>query len=164
MKLRAFALAVSLAAAAGASAAPATTPPPDVPTQKIAIDARGPVALVEVTRTVAPEPPAEGAGHGSEALFDLALPDGSALVSLEVRDGARWRSVDPAADGARAAGVYRAESAARGVTPASATYDDDATHRVRLLRSAGGGTAPFSLRYRFAVLPLPANGRLLVRF
>ena len=65
--------------------------------QKIAIDARGPLALVEVTRTVVPEP-AEGGG-GNEALLDLALPDASALVSVEVRDGGRWRSVDAAAEG-----------------------------------------------------------------
>jgi hypothetical protein len=160
MKLAAFALAaVSLVAVP----APAASPPAPA-SQRIVIDARGPLALVEVTRTVVPEP-AEGGG-GNEALLDLALPEASALVSVEVRDGGRWRSVDAAAAAgdARAAETYRAESAARGVTPASEPYDESTTHRLRLLRSAGAGTAPFGVHYRFAVLPEAANGRLRVRF
>jgi hypothetical protein len=164
MKLAAFALAaLSLGAVPAAAGPPEPAPAP----QKITIDARGPLALVEVTRTVVPEP-AEGNG-GSEALLDLALPEASALVSVEVRDGGRWRSIDPATDGgAHAAETYRAESAARGVTPASEPYDESTTHRVRLLRSAGRGagstTAPFVVRYRFSALPEAANGRMRVRF
>ena len=160
-KLAAFALA-AVALQAGRAQAGA----PTAPSQKITIDARGPVALVEVTRTVTPEPSEPGAARGSEALLDLALPDGGALVSVEVRDGGRWRAVAPAAEGAaRAAEVYRAESTARGLTPASEPYDENATHRLRLLRSSvGHGTAPFTVRYRFAVLPIAAGGRLLVRF
>jgi von Willebrand factor type A domain len=183
MKLAAFALAAALIAAGRAEAgkppgnpgnpplsgnpgnphsAPGAPSPPAL-LHKIAIDARGPLALVEVTRAVVPEP-AEGGG-GNEAVLDLALPERGALVSVEVRDGARWRSVDVAADGgAHAADVYRAESAARGVTPASAPFDDSATHRLRLLRSAGHGTAPITVRYRFSIAPSAANGRLRIRF
>ncbi|HSY40863.1 MAG TPA: vWA domain-containing protein, partial [Polyangia bacterium] len=163
MKLAAFALAIAPLSLVAVHAAAA--PPPAPAPQKITIDARGPLALVEVTRTVVPEP-AEGGG-GNEALLDLALPEASALVSVEVRDGGRWRSTDAAAEGAasrHAAETYRAESAARGVTPASEPYDESTTHRLRLLRSAGAGTAPFTVRYRFAVLPEAANGRLRVRF
>ena len=163
-KLAAFALAALSLAAGRTEAGPPVTPPAPA-SQRIAIDARGPVALVEVTRTVTPDAAEAGGGHGNEALLDLALPDGSALTSVEVRDGGRWRAVAPAAGGAaRAAEVYRAQSAARGVTPASESFDENATHRLRLLRSAGHGTAAFTVRYRFAVLPLAANGRLLVRF
>jgi len=173
MKLAAFALAAFAVATVwlGAVHAAVGLPPPAPAPQKIVIDARGPVALVEVTRTVIPEP-AEGGG-GNEALLDLALPDASALVSVEVRDGGRWRSVDPAAQGgdgggARATEIYRAESAARGVTPASEPFDESATHRLRLLRSAGHGAGaaalPFTVRYRFAALPEATNGRLRVRF
>jgi hypothetical protein len=175
MKLAAFALTAFTVATIwlGAVRAVAALPPSAPAPQKIAVDARGPLVLVEVTRTVVPEP-AEG-GSGNEALLDLALPDGSALVSVEVRDGGRWHSVDPAAEGgARAAEIYRTESAARGVTPASEPYDESATHRLRLLRggghSAGAGPVPFMsfmpfmVRFRFAVLPEGANGRLRVRF
>src|SRR3954471_15525837 len=116
MKLAAFALAaLSLGAVQAAAAPPVASGPAP---QKITIDARGPLAMVEVTRTVVPEP-AEGGG-GSEALLDLALPQASGVVSVKVRDDALWRSVDPATVGsAHAAETYRAESAARGVTPAS---------------------------------------------
>jgi hypothetical protein len=144
------------------AAAPAPTPAP-TPTQKITIEARGPVALVEVTRTVAPEPAERGGG--AEGIYDLALPEASALVSVEVRDGGRWRTVDPTADGsARVAEIYRAESAARGVAPASEPYDDTATHRLRLLRSMGHGAEPFMIRYRYAVLPEASAGGLRLRF
>src|SRR4051812_24453283 len=165
MKLAAFALAaLSLGAVQAAAAPPVASGPAP---QKITIDARGPLALVEVTRTVVPQP-AEGGG-GSEALLDLALPEASALVSVEVREGGRWRGIEPASEGStHAAETYRAESAARGVTPASEPYDESTTHRLRLLRSAGHGagstTGPFLVRYRFSVLPEAANGRLRLRF
>ncbi|HEY4394069.1 MAG TPA: vWA domain-containing protein, partial [Polyangia bacterium] len=153
--------ALILAALPSLTAAP--QPPPPAPTQKITIDARGPVALVEVTRTVAPEPAERGGG--TEGIYDIALPDAGALVSVEVRDGGRWRTVTPTADGAaRAAELYRAESASRGVTPASEPYDDSATHRVRLLRGAGHGADPFTIRCRYTVLPEAAAGRVRLRF
>ena len=63
---------------------------------RIAIDARGPLALVEVTRTLVPEP---SEGGGAEAVLDVALPDGAALSSVEVRDGVRWRALETTAAG-----------------------------------------------------------------
>ena len=131
------------------------------PVQRISIDARGPLALVEITRAVVPA--AAEPGSGSEALLDVALPDGSALASVEVRDGARWRRVD-GGDPARAAEIYRAESAARNVTPAAEPFDADATIRLRLLRAAGKGRAPFTVRTRFAVIPTTGNGQMRIRF
>ncbi|HXJ21651.1 MAG TPA: VWA domain-containing protein [Polyangia bacterium] len=161
MRLAAAALA-GLAFAAGARARAADVSQKEAP-QKIVVDARGPLALVEVTRQVVP--PAAEPGSGSEALLDLALPDGSALASVEVRDGGRWRRIDGAgADSAHAADAYRAESAARGVTPAAEPFDADATLRLRLLRSAGHGRAPFTVRTRFAVIPTTGNGQMRVRF
>ncbi len=140
-------------------AAPARADQP----QHVVIDARGPLALVEVTRAVVP-PPAEP-GSGTEALLDLALPDGSALASVEVLDGGRWRRIDGGGpDGARAAEIYRAESAARNVTPAVEPFDPDATVRLRLLRGAGKGRAPFTVRTRFAVIPTTGDGRMKIRF
>ncbi|HVY38832.1 MAG TPA: vWA domain-containing protein, partial [Polyangia bacterium] len=141
--------------------APAAAAGAAEPVQRISIDARGPLALVEVTRAVVP--PAAEPGSGSEALLDLALPDGSALASVEVRDGARWRRVD-GGDPARAAEIYRAESAARNVTPAAEPFDADATIRLRLLRAAGKGRAPFTVRARFAVIPTTGNGQMRIRF
>ena len=158
----AFAAAPLAFGAGQAETARAATPIPTLPTQTIAIDARGPLALVEVTRPVAPEP-GEGAG-GREALLDLAAPDDGVLVSIEVKDRGRWLRVDPSATGARAADSYRSESAARGVTPAAEPYDDSASYRLRLLRSGGQAGAPFLLRVRYAVSPSAAADRVQIRF
>jgi len=152
--------ALILAASALASAAPARAA--ESP-QHIVIDARGPLALVEVTRAVVP--PAAEPGSGTEALLDLALPDGSALASVDVLDGGRWRRIDgPGGDPAHAAETYRAASAARNVTPAAEPFDADATVRLRLLRGAGKGRAPFTVRTRFAVIPATGNGQMRIRF
>ncbi|HLK93794.1 MAG TPA: VWA domain-containing protein [Polyangia bacterium] len=165
MRILAFAFAVLSFASGRASAekVPLSAGPAATSTQKIAVDARGPVALVEVTRTVTSLQSPPGS-HGSEAVLDFALPDGSALVALEVRDGGRWRSVDPAAESAHAADVYKTESSARGLTPVSEPFEDGATHRLRLLRGPALGAQPVTVRYRFAILPVANNGRLLVRF
>src|SRR5439155_7914900 len=91
----------------------------DVARHDITIDARGPIALVEVTRAL----PAAARPGAGEVMLDLALPAQSVLVAVEVRDRGRWRSIEAAA-GAAPADAYRNESAARGVTPASEPFDD----------------------------------------
>jgi hypothetical protein len=130
---------------------------------RIAIDARGPLALVEVTRTLVPEP---SEGGGAEALLDVALPDGAALSSVEVRDGGRWRALETTAAGSatHAADLYRTESAARGVTPVVEPFDDSSTHRLRFLRGGPRATAPVEVRLRFAAVPIFEGGRLRLRF
>lgn len=154
---------VLLAALLGA--APASGGPEIDPValpHKIAIDARGPIALVEVTRTVAPTR-SEGS-DGAEAVLDLALPEQSTLIGVEVQDQGRWRKVDPS-ETAYAADLYRSESAARGVTPAYEPIDDSALFRLRLARAAGArATAPINVRYRFAASAVFSNGRHRLRF
>ena len=136
-------------------------PPPLA--HRIAVDARGPLALVEVTREL---PGARGDGGGLEAILDLALPDRGVLVSVEVRDGERWRDVDQAkaVESARAADLYQSECAARGATAASEPLDDSAAYRVRVARAARGGRAPIVLRYRFAAAAAFSAGRYRLRF
>jgi hypothetical protein len=126
------------------------------PAHDIAIDVRGPVALVQVTRTLAAE------GDAAETLLDVALPDGAALVGVEVADGNRWRTVAPS-DGARARDVYVGQLAARGATPAREPFDDGATARIRVARLAGDARAPVTVRYRFAALPELVAGRARLR-
>jgi hypothetical protein len=164
----AFALAAALSAGLGSPAArarDAAAPPPLA--HKIAVDARGPLALVEVTREL---DGVRGPGGGVEALLDLALPDRGVLVSIEVRDGERWREVDQAqgaratAAAAGAADVYQSECAARGATPASEPYDDSAVVRVRVARGGRGGRGPLGVRYRFAAPPSFVGGRYRLRF
>jgi len=132
----------------------------DTPRHDMTVDARGPVALVEITRTL-PAPERPGA---SEALLDLALPEGSSLVAVELRDRGRWRALD-AATSPSPGGVYYDESKARGVTPALEPFDDSADYRLRLQRDqAARGGEPAAVRYRFATVPVFANGRFRVRF
>jgi hypothetical protein len=126
----------------------------------ITLDARGPLALVEVTRAL---PPADKPG-ATEALLDIALPEHSQLVAVEVRDRGRWRAVDPAS-GAAPGDAYRDQSTARGVTPAVEPFDDSADYRLRVqYGQASRGGEPPAVRYRFAATPLFANGRYRVRF
>jgi hypothetical protein len=145
----------------GVARAAADRVPPPLP-HRIAIDVRGPLALCEVTRVLVPERSESG---GAEVVLDLALPDGAGLSSVEVREGGRWRSLEAPADAAsQPAELYRAESAARGVTPAIEPFDDNATDRLRFLRAGPRATAPVEVRYRFAVAPTSDGGRLRLRF
>jgi hypothetical protein len=128
---------------------------------RISVDARGPLALVEVTRELSP---ARGEQGGFEAILDLALPDGGVLADVEVRDGAGWRKADEstAMVPSHAADLYRSEAQLRGATPGVEPYDDSAVWRVRVARARGKG--PVVLRYRFAVAAPFANGRHRLRF
>ena len=162
----ALALAAALTAGLVASAArardPVAAPPPVA--NRIAVDARGPLALVEVTRELSGT---RGEGGGVEAILDLALPDRGALVSIEVRDGDRWRDVEQSAkavESTRAADVYQSESAARGATAAREPFDDSAAYRVRVARDPRGGRAAIAVRYRFAAPPVFSGGRYRLRF
>src|SRR3954465_9300687 len=78
----------SRGAAAPADSAPAAGDAPPA-TQKIAVDLRGPLAVVRVTRTRPPErpPPAPG------GWLAVALPDRAALLSVELDDHGRWRAL-----------------------------------------------------------------------
>src|SRR5262245_41481119 len=145
-------LGVALAAGAPARAA-------DAPRHDITVDARGPLALVEVTRWL-PAPDKPGA---AEAVLDLALPGDSALVAVEVRDRGRWRAIEIATS-PKPGEVYYDESKARGVTPAAEPFDDSADYRLRIQRGAARGVEPAALRYRFSTIPVFSNGRFRVRF
>ncbi|HEY7376176.1 MAG TPA: VWA domain-containing protein [Polyangia bacterium] len=132
----------------------------DTARHDISVDARGPIAFVEITRALpAPDRPGD-----VESLLDLSLPDGSALVAVEVRDRGRWRAIDPATSAAPG-DAYRDQSTARGVTPAAEPFDDSADYRLRVQRppAARGGEPP-TVRYRFSTTPVFANGRFRIRF
>jgi hypothetical protein len=144
----------------GVAAAAAPARAGDGARHEITLDARGPIAFVEVTRALpAPDRPGD-----TESLLDLSLPNASALVGVEVRDHGRWRAIDPSA-GATPAETYRNESAARGVTPALEPFDDSADYRLRIQRGAAArGAEPTVVRYRFSTTPAFANGRFRIRF
>ena len=145
-------LAASLLAAPLWLAAAAT---PESATQKISVDVRGPVALVEVTR-----PLTSDGSAGSERVLDLALPERAALVDVEISDGGRWRTAE-VTDAQQATRAYVDRLATRGVTPARLPFDEGTRVRVRALGAPG---ATMEARYRCATLPETFEGRGRIRF
>lgn len=157
----AAAQAVLVAVVGGGGRPSQAASPPGV--HRVSVDARGPLALVDVTRAVAPRRDERG---GDEALLDIALPDESVMVEVEVKDGARWRRFGDK-PGKADADLYRSESAARGVMPAAEPFEQGTTHRLRVTRSAPGSRGapePTTIRYRFACIPQFSNGRYWIRF
>ena len=146
---------MTLAATLAASLWLAAPTVPAAPTQKIVVEVRGPIAMVQVTR-----PLTSDGTPGSERILDLALPEHAALVGVEVADGDTWRAAD-VTDAARATRAYVDRLASRGVTPAREPFDEGARFRLRALGAPG---ATLAARYRFTILPETTNGRGRIRF
>jgi hypothetical protein len=145
-----------LAAPLWLAAAVAGAPLGDAPLapQKIAVEVRGPVALVTVTRAL------EGDG-GGERLLDVTLPDGAALVDVAVSEGGgQWRALETKSR-ERATHDYLDRLERLGLTPAREPFDDGASFRVR---TAADPQAHVALRYRFSLLPETSDGRARIRF
>jgi hypothetical protein len=157
--------------AAAAAGAPALDAP--AASQKIAVEVRGPIALVTVTRPLACEPAARplrphpleeappdealNARLSCEDLLDVALPDGAALVDVALSERGRWRTLE-VAPRERATHDYLA---ALPFPPAREPYDDGTTFRVRV---ASERSAARAVRYRFSLLPETSEGRRRIRF
>jgi hypothetical protein len=139
---------VSLWLAAGGLGLEAPTP-----AQKIAVEVRGPVAFVSVTRALV----GEGAG---ERLLDVALPEGAALVDVALGEHGKWRDAE-AAPRERATRAYLDRLERQGTPPAREPFDESTTFRVR---AAADAKAPLEVRYRFALLPETLDGRSRLRF
>ena len=158
--------AAALAVIAGVAAAPARARESSTSGgHTITLETGGALAFIEVTRTLPPAAEAKSGEKSGEQMLDVALPERSLLVAVEVRDGGRWRSID-AADPARVADQYRDESAARGATPVAEPFDDDADYRLRVVRGKAAGAAQrqAQIRYRFSSVAVFSNGRYRVRF
>ncbi|MDB4982486.1 MAG: von Willebrand factor type [Myxococcales bacterium] len=131
-----------------------TTADPRPPAQQITVDVRGPLALVEVTRPLTADNV-----RGGELLLDIALPEGAALVDVQVREGQgtarRWHPLE-IADAKVATETTLARLRARGFPPAAEPYDDATTLRLRV---TGEPHAAVEVRFRFSLLVGLANGR-----
>jgi len=177
--------AIACALAGGLAPWAAATPADSAPaaedaspaTQKIAVDLRGPLAVVTVTRILSSARPRAA----TEESLDIALPDRAALLSVELDDHGRWRALGgekPAAAAGPRAGAGDAASArsryldairTRGIATKGDPYDDETTYRIRVARGAGGAAAtapssPVTVRYRFSALVEDTHGRLRLRF
>ncbi len=180
-----FATSFSTAWGEGKPAEGAPTLDEAPPTQKIAVDLRGPLAIVTVTRLLSAERPRAA----TEETLDLALPERTALLSVEIEDQGRWRKIvgkggdvggdagaerggrpSTAVPSAGGRGGYLDLLRARGIAARGEPFDDDTTYRVRVARGAGGSAAkaapasPVTLRYRFSSLVEDTHGRLRLRF
>jgi hypothetical protein len=164
-RLRAAVLLVAgmLAPGPATSAAPALPGEAAPPPHRIAVDVRGPLAVVQVTRVL----PLEGDSRdGGEALLDVALPDGAALIDIEVQEGGRFHAVDTI-EAARGRDLYLDGMKERDLTAASEPFDDSTTFRLRVARAVPLGTRPASsvtVRYRFSALASFGDGRHRLRF
>ncbi len=159
MRTRPLCLVAALLAGLTLAAGAAVALPGDLPPlpHKIAIDARGPLAMVEVTRTLAFD--------GCDAALEMALPEGGVLVAVEVRDGGRWRPVET--PDARAGARFDQERTTRrhdcDPEPHIDLPDSGTTERLRLAAGANA-RGPVTARYRFAVAAAFIGGRYRLRF
>jgi hypothetical protein len=170
------------AGSARATAAAVAAARSDGASQKISVELRGPLALVQITRRL----PREGDGWrgrraapaaAQDQLLDVALPDRAALLSVELNDRGRWQTVAPA-DAGHAREDYQAALDARAVAATQEPFDDDTRFRVRVARGAArptisdaatagaapAPTQPLLLRYRFSALVEYTHGRYRLRF
>ena len=99
-------------------------------------------------------------------MLDVALPERSLLVAVEVRDGGRWRGHRGRRRRRRAwptSIATRARRAAR--RPSAEPFDDDADYRLRVVRGNGQRSAArTAIRYRFSSVAVYSDGRYRLRF
>src|SRR5215831_16985034 len=120
---------VCLASTAAAAAEPSPALPPEgkPATHKIAVDVRGPLVMVQVTRVLYPADDARAPG---EVVLDVALPEGAALIDLEISDNGRWRPAE-AIEAERGRDLYVEAMRQRGLVAVAEPFDDSAVYRIR---------------------------------
>jgi hypothetical protein len=121
------------------------------PVHRVSVELRGPVALVEVERSLE-----KAGGPGQEAVLDLDLPDGAVPVSFQVGSGARFGTA--ALAGARE--TLRAALAARDLTAGRQPMEEGTDLRIHV---AAPASPALRVRYRYAVPLACRSGRLVLR-
>lgn len=131
-------------------------PAPEAPTeaQSMRIEVRGAIAHVVVTRAM----PCEGerrqlggllGSSPADAVLDVALPDGAALLDVEIDDGGRF--VPAKVAGATSHDTYVEALRAMGFSPTRAVFPDESTFRVRVACSRSNRNHSKTIRYSFSV-------------
>ncbi|HXU82548.1 MAG TPA: VWA domain-containing protein [Polyangia bacterium] len=129
-------------------------PSPAPPVHRVAISVRGPLALVEVERTLV------GEDARKELVWDVALPDGAAVLDWRVvadKGALRLKGADPT----MARADHAADLAARSVAASRDTIDEGTDFRLHLAGLAPGQRA--LLRYRYSAPLACRRGRFLLR-
>jgi von Willebrand factor type A domain len=133
------------------------------PEQVVRLDVRGAVAEVTVTRTLRHcdgLPWAQARARG-ECVLDIVLPNGAALLSVQIRDGRVIPPIAPTLIMPANAGLERYRQALRAahVEPSAIPFDDDARYRVRVLDTTNDRQRAAILQYSF-VAPVEVAGNL----
>jgi hypothetical protein len=120
----------------------------------MSISVRGPLAVVEVERTLTAE---EGAHK--ELVWDVALPEGAAVIEWSVSGEGRALRL-AAADPTRARADHAANLTARAVAGAKASIDEGTDFRLHVGGFPAGGRG--LLRYRYAAPLACHRGRFVL--
>jgi hypothetical protein len=136
-----------LVVAAGSTAAPR-------PVHRVTVHVAGPLALVEVERSVEP------GTAPAEQVLDLGLPEGAALVDLDLVMNGRLVPV-PATSEAAGRAAHATALSERGLAPSRVPLDPGTNLRIHLAPATPG--ARLVVRYRYTVAMACAGGRFVLR-
>jgi hypothetical protein len=132
-------------------------PSPERPLHKVAVHIAGPLAMVEVWRTV--EANTRTVGDKQQGTFlDLDLPEGAALLDWEVKDRAGSTRLAPQTELQASAGLAAALKMRRLSMPAP--MDEGLDYRIHITPIADGEKAV--LHYRYAAVVGCKDGQLVL--
>jgi hypothetical protein len=135
-----------------------TSPTPEPPLHKVVVRVAGPLAMVEVWRTV--EATTRTVRDKQQGTFlDLGLPEGAALVDWEVKDRAGSTRLAPVTELQASAGLAAALKLRRLSLPAA--MDEGTDYRIHITPLADGEKAV--LHYRYAAVVGCKAGQLVLR-
>jgi hypothetical protein len=136
----------------------ATPPSPETPIHRVAVHIAGPLAMVEVWRSVeANTRTVEGKQLGT--FLDLGLPEGAALLDWEVGDRTGNTRLAPQTEVQASAGLAAALKMRRLTMPAP--MDEGTAYRVHITPISDGEKAV--LHYRYAAVAGCKAGQLVLR-
>jgi hypothetical protein len=135
-----------------------SSPTPEPALHKVAVRIAGPLAMVEVWRTI--EATTRTVGDKQQGTFlDLGLPEGAALLDWEVKDRAGSTRLAPQTELQASAGLAAALKMRRLSMPAP--MDEGTDYRIHITPIADGEKAV--LHYRYAVVAGCKAGQLVLR-
>jgi hypothetical protein len=136
----------------------ATPPSPETAIHKVVVHVAGPLAMVEVWRSV--EANTRTVGEKQLGTFlDLDLPEGAALLDWDVSDGAGRTRLAPQTEVQASAGLAAALKLRRLSMPAAT--DESTDYRVHITPIADGEKAV--LHFRYAAVVGCRAGQLVLR-
>lgn len=133
---------------------------PAAPTHKIDVRVAGPLAMVEVWRTIDARPRTVG-NRQTESTQDLGLPDRAALVDWEILERGEHARMAQQTEGQVSAGLT-AVLKMRQISPSMAPVDEGIGYRIHLtpLVESARNSVPPIVHYRYVMPVGCSEGRL----